>query len=361
MSKYRECSHRAIRSILGGLTALSLAFSAAACGFVGGSSGEDTLVFGGFGGSLEKAMKEKVIPAFEEEYDVKVTYVVGTSDQLMAKARNVSSKIDVIWTNDSTHFDGKKEKLFAELDKQKVDNLQDVYPVAQDPDNIGVATGIQALGLTYNTNVFKQNGWEPPTSWNDLWDKKFAGHIAGYNIPIGYTNLLLVQLATMNGGTPTDLEPGWKALEKLVPNAAAWVSPPAQMDSVLADGTAWLAYNGSARTYAAIAAGNPVGFVYPKEGAIAYAQYFDVLKSAPHADLAQEFINFALRPESQKGMAEVAMMGPVNRATELSDQVAETVPYGQKEIDRMQFVSSDHVNDTLDEVANRWIRLVGGA
>lgn len=362
MSRYRQRPTRLVlRRLLGGLTALSLVVPAAACGFVGGSSGQDTLVFGGFGGSMETAMKEKVIPAFEKEYDVKVTYVVGTSDELMAKARSASSNIDVVWTNDSTHFDGKKEDLFAELDKDIVDNLQDVYQVARDPENIGVTTGIQALGLTYNTDVFKEKGWKPPTSWNDLADNRFAGHIVGYNFPIGYSNLLLVQLATMNGGGPDDLEPGWEVLEKFVPKAAAWVSPPAQMQSLLADGTGWLAYNGSARTYAAIAAGDPVDFVYPDEGAIAYPQYFDVLKSAPHPDLAQEFVNFALREDSQTGMAEGAMMGPVNATTELTDDVAETVPDGAEEIEGMRFIDSDHVNNTLDKVTDRWTRLAGGA
>lgn len=349
------------RRLLGGLVALILAFSFSACGFAGGSDKNDKeqLVFGGFGGSLETAMKEKVIPAFEDKYDVSVTYVVGTSDELLAKARNGQSGIDVMWTNDSTHFVGKKEKLFAELDPDKVKNLADVYPVAKDADNIGVVTGVQALGLTYNTDVFDKNGWSQPQSWKDLWDKKFANHVIGYNIPIGYANLLLVHLAVMNGGTPTNLEPGWEQLEELVPNAT-WVSPPAQMQSLLANGTGWIGFNGSARSYAAIEAGDPVGFVYPKEGAIAYPQYFDVLKSAPQPDLAQKFVDFALNNESQKGMADGALMGPVNSTTQLPKDMAETVPYGDKAIAKLKFVESDHVNDTLTEVTKRWTRLVGG-
>ncbi|MGH3359905.1 MAG: ABC transporter substrate-binding protein [Nocardioidaceae bacterium] len=340
---------------IGTLCALS------ACGFVGGSSDKDTLVFGGFGGSLETAMEEEVIPAFEEKYDVDVTYVTGTSDELLAKAKSDSSGMDVIWTNDSTHHTGKAEDVFAELDPDVVGNLDDVYPAAIDPDNIGVATGMQALGLVYNTEVFEEQGWEPPDSWMDLWDDRFDGHVVGYNIPIGYANLLLVQAAIMNGGSPTDLEPGWSALEELAPEAAAWVSPPAQLDSLLSDGTAWLAYNGSSRAYAAQAADVPVDFVYPKEGAIAYPQYFDVVESAPHPELAQKFVDFALEESSQVGMAEVAMMGPVNRKVKLSDDVAATVPYGEPAIGDLQFLETDHLNATLDDITDRWTRLVGEA
>ena len=361
MSRNRKQSRRSPRLVATAIASLSIVLAAGGCGFVGASTGDDTLVFAGFGGSMETAMKEEVIPAFEKEHDIDVTYVVGTSDELMAKARAGSSEIDVIWTNDSTHYDGKQEDLFAELDESKVENLEDAYDAAKDPDGIGVATGIQALGLMYNTDVFEKQGWQPPASWGALWDEKYAGHVVGYNFPIGYSNLLLVQAAKMNGGSPENLEPGWKAFERLAPKATAWVSPPAELQAMVADGTGWLAYNGSARAYAGMAAGEPVGFAYPREGAIAYPQFFDVLKTAPNPDLAQEFVDFALSPEAQAGMAEVAMMGPVNRTVELEDSVAETVPYGEEAIEDLQFLDTEQVNENLDEVTARWTRIAGGA
>ncbi len=347
-----------IRCLAAALTVASLTSS---CSFVGASTAEDTLVFGGFGGDMETAMVKRVIPAFEKKYDVEVTYVEGTSDELLAKARNEASGLDVIWTNDSTHFDGKEAGLYAQLDPNRVQNLKGVYAFARDPADIGVVTGIQALGLTYNTQVFKEHGWAPPNSWRDLWDARFKGHILGYNIPIGYTNLLLVRAAELNGGSPSNLEPGWNAMERLIPRAAAWVDPPEQFEALLSDGTGWLGFNGSARAYAAMAAGEPVGFVDPEEGSIAYPQYFDVLKSAPHQELAQEFVDFALRPDSQKAMAEVAMLGPVNKSVRLPEHVAKTVVYGQQEVENLGFVDSQYVNEDLTAVTNRWTRLVGSS
>lgn len=356
----RTQRRRAGRLLSAAVGIISLA-ATSACGFVGATETEDTLVFGGFGGSLEEAMKERVIPAFEKKHDVEVTYVTGTSDELMAKARQPTSGLDVIWTNDTTHHDGKSEKLFAKLDESTVTNLDKVYEVARDPDNIGVATGVQALGLTYNTDVFNKRGWQPPNSWSDLFDPRFADHVVGYNIPIGYANLVLVQLAKMNGGSADNLEPGWTKLQQLVDLAGAWVSPPAQLTSMLAEGSAWLAFNGSSRAFASKAAGDPVDFVYPDEGAIAYPQYFDVLQTAPHPELAQEFVNFALSKKAQEGMAEVAMMGPVTEEAELGKNVAATVPYGPDEINALNFLNSVYLNEHLTAVTNRWTRLVGSA
>lgn len=351
--------HRAVRGVVLGMAITLCLSSVAACGFVGAGGGDkDTLVFGGFGGSLEEAMKSEVIPAFEKKFDVEVTYVTGTSDELMAKARQSSSGIDVIWTNDTTHYDGKSEDLFAKLDPKTVTNLDSVYDLARDPDDIGVATGMQALGLNYNTEAYQRAGLKPPTSWSDLTDPDVAGHVVGYNFPIGYSNLLLVQLAEMNGGSGKDLDPGWKAFQQMVDQKATWVSPPAQLQSMLADGSAWLAFNGSSRAYAAKAAGDPVEFVYPDEGAIAYPQYFDILKSAPHPELAQEFVNFALGEEAQQGMAEIARMGPVSKDVELSKKVAATVPDGN-EVEQLNVVDSGTVNEKLDDVIRRWTRMVG--
>ena len=121
---------------------------------------EKELVFAGFGGSLQKSLQATVIPAFEKKYGVKVVYVTGTSNQILAKvkAQKNSPQIDVIWANDTTHYQGKMEKLYAKLDPAKVPNLSQVYDFAKDRDGIGIVMGIQALGIEYNTQVFKEKG-----------------------------------------------------------------------------------------------------------------------------------------------------------------------------------------------------------
>lgn len=141
------------------------------------AAAENELVFSGFGGSLQKALQATVIPAFEKKYNVKVIYVTGTSNQILAKVRAQKAKpqIDVIWANDTTHYQGKAEKLFAKLDPAQVTNLSQLYDFAKDPDGYGVVMGIQALQLEYNTKVFKEKGWAPPTSWLDLWGCEIQG------------------------------------------------------------------------------------------------------------------------------------------------------------------------------------------
>lgn len=326
------------------------------------SADEKELVFAGFGGSLQKALQATVIPAFEKKYGVKVIYVTGTSNQILAKvkAQRASPQIDVIWANDTTHYQGKAEHLYAKLDPAKVPNLSQVYDFAKDPDGYGVVMGIQALGIEYNTQVFKDKGWPAPTSWMDMWDAKYKGHVVFYNMPIGYTNLLFLKIAELNGGSIDNLEPAWAKVKELMPNALAFVDPPAQVDALFGTGSAWIGFNGSARVHDFAGTGAPVAMVLPKEGGILYPQQFDIVADAPHPDLAQRFIDFTISPESQKQIAESMLLGPVNKTVVLDESAAAKVPYGVKNVTALLNLNIGPINKDLQNLTARWTALIGG-
>ncbi|MBX9709722.1 MAG: ABC transporter substrate-binding protein [Xanthobacteraceae bacterium] len=326
------------------------------------SAEEKELVFAGFGGSLQRALQATVIPAFEKKYGVKVIYVTGTSNQILAKvkAQRTSPQIDVIWANDTTHYQGKAEQLYAKLDPAKVPNLSQVYDFAKDPDGYGIVMGIQALGIEYNTQVFKEKGWAPPTSWMDFWDAKYKGHVVFYNMPIGYTNLLFLKIAELNGGSIDNLEPAWTKVRELIPNALAFVDPPAQVDALFGTGSAWIGFNGSARVHDFAGTGAPVAMVLPKEGGILYPQQFDIVANAPHPDLAQRFIDFTISPESQKQIAESMLLGPVNKTVKLDDAAAAKVPYGEKNVSALLNLNIGPINKDLQNLTARWTSLIGG-
>lgn len=323
---------------------------------------EKELVFSGFGGSLQKALQATVIPAFEKKYGVKVVYVTGTSNQILAKVRSQKAhpQIDVIWANDTTHYQGKAEKLFAKLDPSKIPNLASVYDFAKDPDGIGVVMGIQELGVQYNADIFKEKGWAPPTSWLDLWDAKYKGHVIAYNMPIGYTNLVLVQIAKIMGGGPKNLEPGWAKFKQLVPNVLAFVNPPAQVDAAFMNGSAWIGFNGNARVQDLADKGIPVKMITPKEGGILYPQQFDVVAGAPHMDLAQKFIDFTLSLESQQQIATGMLLGPVNKHVKLDPATAAKVPNGAEKVESLLRFDMDPVNSNLGSLSERWSKMIGG-
>ncbi len=53
----------------------------------------------------------------------------------------------------------------------------ELFDTARFKDDKAVGIGLVATGLMYNTKVFKEKGWAPPTSWNDLKDPKYKGQL----------------------------------------------------------------------------------------------------------------------------------------------------------------------------------------
>ena len=46
---------------------------------------DNTIYLGGYGGSFEKLLKEKILPSFESETGAKIVYVPGNSTDTLAK------------------------------------------------------------------------------------------------------------------------------------------------------------------------------------------------------------------------------------------------------------------------------------
>lgn len=318
------------------------------------------LLFGGFGGTLQRAMQTYVIRAFEKQTGIHVVYVTGTSTQMLAKVRaqGPHPQLDVIWTTETTHDQGRALGVYEKLDPKIVTNLADLTPSARMADDVGVGMGMQALALEYDTKVFKQKGWAPPTSWSDLWDPRFKGHVVSYNVPIGYANGFLALTSVLNGGSTADLAPAWPRIKALVPNVLAFVNPPAQMDALFATGGAWIAYNGSGRIGDLAATGVPVAMAIPKEGALANPDFFDVVHNAPHPHAAQEFVNFALGAEMQAQIAEHMELAPVNTKTKLPPEIAARFRFGPKGVESLRHVDMATLNAKLDQVTQHWDELV---
>ncbi|HEX5499717.1 MAG TPA: ABC transporter substrate-binding protein, partial [Thermomicrobiales bacterium] len=68
---------------------------------------------------------------------------------------------------------GNTEGIFQPLDPSIVTNLKDLYDEAKTPDNFGPSVTFDNFVLIYN----KDQVDPAPTSWNALWDPKYAGKV----------------------------------------------------------------------------------------------------------------------------------------------------------------------------------------
>ena len=348
--------HRLLRVVV---SAALLFCMVSSRGFGVARAAETELVLGGYGGYLESGIRKSLVPAFERKYNVKVTYVTGTSEQLLAKmeAQRNHPDLDVIWTYDMLHREGETRGLFGNPDPRRLPEWNDYFPIARTP-NIGFGVTVQAVGLEYNVKIFKEKGWAPPRSWLDLWDPKYTGHVAIQNMPLGTGIYFLAQISRLQGGSDRAVDRGFAKIKELVPNAT-FVDTPAQLDQLLSQGDAWISVNGSGRVNLLKDSGVPVEFVYPKEGAVGQLFAFDVVKNAPHPDLARKFFEFAHTAQADGIFADGTVMGPLNSKAKLSPAVAARVPYGPSTVSKLIGVDLEFLAANVSNLTGRWLSMVG--
>ncbi|MSP03910.1 MAG: ABC transporter substrate-binding protein [Acetobacteraceae bacterium] len=326
------------------------------------ASAAEEVVFASYGGGIEQFLRKSVIREFEKETGIKVTYVVGTALSLYSRvlATRARPEIDIYWANDLTHVAGKQMGLYGTVNPKIVTHLDDLVADARQADNIGVISNLASTGLQYNTDKFKQMGWAPPTSWLDLWDPKYKGRVALYSINVLYSQEFLGLMARLMGGDEKNIAPGLKKIRELkeMGQIAAIANTPAEMDNILAQGQAWITYNGGTRALTLKASGAPFEFITPKEGAISFNLYLDPIKGAPHPDALQKFIEFFLRPEIQTKMAEGIFYAPANRKATLHPDLAAVLPHGTAAVAALIRMNRSVMNQELDHWIEQWNRVI---
>jgi putative spermidine/putrescine transport system substrate-binding protein len=320
---------------------------------------EGEVVFACFGGALETMVRDQLAPPFEKATGCKVVLSVGTALSNLAKIQAAKDRptIDVYWSNELTHAAGKRLGLFAKLDPAVVKNMDRVYDLARDPDGIGVISSMTALGIEYYKQKLAEAGIPPPTSWKDLWDPRLKGRVELTTFGVAFSQDFLVLVAKLNGGSEDNIKPGLDKIKEMKAQGIIGFLPatPAEMDKLLSQGAAWIAVEPTVRAYPLADQGLPIDFVYPKEGAGAFANYFDVIRNAPHPLAAQAFVNYMLSDEAQLVLAK-QYYGPINKNVKLTPELAAKVPYGNERMSSLVKINRDKMNEKLDDWNEQWSR-----
>ncbi|MBE6570142.1 MAG: spermidine/putrescine ABC transporter substrate-binding protein [Ruminococcaceae bacterium] len=253
--------------------------------------------------------------AFEALTGIKVNYMNFESNEAMySKLKSGAVSYDIVIPSDYMIARLLEEDMLQPLDFSKIDNfhyIADEYKnLYFDPDNAySVPYNVGMVGLIYNTTMVE----EAPTSWNAMWDSRYADDILTFNNP--RDTFAIAQFLLGIDINSTDTADWDKAAEKLKeqnPLLQARV-----MDEVfnkMEGGNAALApyYAGD---YLTMADNNPdLAFVYPEEGTNIFVDAACVPANAQNYDAAMMYINFLLEPEVALANAEYICYASPNTA-----------------------------------------------
>jgi putative spermidine/putrescine transport system substrate-binding protein len=214
---------------------------------------------------------------------------------------------------------GDADDMWVPMDPARIPALTKIHPSLRRPGNRGIGYGIINVGLMYNKNLVK----EPPTSWSALWDPKWRGKVVffdNYFVP-------LVLAARMNGGSETNIEPGFRVWAENAKNIRALTGTNDQLKNILVTGEAQIAPWFSAIWKFWADEGAPLGFVNPKEGAIAFPIYLQIVKgsTAEQIRVAEEVVNELLTPENNSRYAKLTHNIPAFPEAGMAQRVDEAL------------------------------------
>jgi putative spermidine/putrescine transport system substrate-binding protein len=157
----------------------------------------------------------------------------------------------------------------------------------------------------------------------------------------------------MFGGSESNIEPGFKALNDLKPNLAAVAANPGALATLFQQGQVDISPGNFNAIQILKARGVPVEFVVPKEGAIAFKTTIHIVKNTKNKDLAVALIEAAMSPDVQtRLMQSPYLVVPTNSKVQMQGEISKVLVKDQAEL-KKKFVFQDWKK--INEQRAQWI------
>jgi putative spermidine/putrescine transport system substrate-binding protein len=302
-----------------------------------------TMQIGIWGGAQGEFMRKSVLPQFEKDFDCKVEAQQGSTLGQIAllRAAKDAPKFTVMFVDDLGVEIAKREGLIDALPRDKMPNMEKVYPRFVFNNGYGVGLAISSAGLFYNPSATK-----PLESYAELWDPRFARKISMVGTKTTPSVFTVIAAAAVATGKPYKeaqylTDAAWPKLEALKPNILNLYSTD---DAALLVAQGQGAIGGpeySKYVYPYKMKGTSIDMCFPKEGAFAGVNCQVLVKNAPNADLGAEFMNRMLDAKVQQGLAETALAAPAISDLSFKPEIAGLLAYPDTKMDELGLFSPD--------------------
>jgi putative spermidine/putrescine transport system substrate-binding protein len=316
----------------------------------------DELVVGIWGGIQETITREMIARPMEEQYGIRINYVLGGTPERRARAiaERGRPSFDVVYQN---IFES-RELMDAGVTLPWQDNFANasrMYPLAR-ASGYGVA--FNAINIVYDRTRVQT----PITSWADLWrdDLRGRGRLiwAPFNA-IGLSALLAAN--RINGGNEDNVNPGFQAVARLRPFAAVQ-SAQEQMWNFMEQNVGDISIEFRSFTTLRRDRVNPnVEVVQPREGQPVAMNFACIPVGARHQAAAEEWINRHLSVAVQMRYAQEIYFGPTNMDVVLPPELASRAVSSEAEVRSLMSFDIQKVNQRVQQWSARYNREIVGS
>lgn len=255
-----------------------------------------------------------LVQEFAERYGVKVNVSLISSDDSLREKLSVNqgSNYDVFAANTAEIQHYIDQQLVQPLQASAIPNtkrqlwrfrnLQSIPGITQGATTYAIPYTYAEMGLIYDRQQFSS----PPDSLASLWDPHYRGKVLAYDgSSHNYSIARLLQ-----GGAPFQIAdqdfPAVNAkLIELRRNVLTFYSLPEESASLFREQKIALLYANYGRQQLKLLqdAGADVGYVIPKEGALAWLDCWAISRGAKNPQLAHQWIDFTLEPRVSRELS----------------------------------------------------------
>ncbi|MGH2711093.1 MAG: ABC transporter substrate-binding protein [Actinomycetota bacterium] len=248
-------------------------------------------------------LNEETIKAFEAEYGVTVqaTDFYESNEELLAKIQGGATGYDVVApTGYMVEIMG-AEGLLLELDSERLPNLSNVDPQFRgldfDPENkFHVPKDWGTTGFMYLSDQVS----EDLVSWDDFYNvaPDYSGRYTVLDGAVEVTGSFLKRLGySWNTTDQAEVDEATAQMVEFKPHVEAITST--EYRELMGRADTWLALGWNGDSFYIYEDQPSTKYVVPSEGTEYWLDAWSVLASAPHPNLAHEFLNWILTPERQ--------------------------------------------------------------
>ncbi len=259
---------------------------------------------------------EDVLDIFEEENPgIRINYeTFYTNEEMYVKVANSGSDYDVVFPSDYM-----VQKMIDEglLNKINYDNIPNYSNIGEqykgmdyDPANeYSVPYMWGTMGILYN----KTKVTEPVTSWDILWDEKYAKEIFMLDSERDTLGITLKMLGySMNSKDDAELEEAKNKLIEQKPLVLAYTGDEVKDKMINGEGALTVAWSGDA--FYCMESNPDLAYAVPQEGSNLWFDSMVIPTTSKHQAEAEKFIDFMSRPDIAKMNAEYIGYSTANEA-----------------------------------------------
>jgi putative spermidine/putrescine transport system substrate-binding protein len=306
---------------------------------------DNSVVVGTWGGDYQNLLQKIVNPLTDSKVVFDTGNAVARATKVRAERASRRGSMDVCLLQDVDMYDVSLMDVLEPVSTKSIPNLANIFE--QFNTGYSIPHIFSAMVLVYN----KEKIPTPPDSFSVATDPKYRGRV-GFSDILFVANTLFAGLA--NKGNTSSFEPGMKFLAEIKKNDPKIFPSNEAVAAALKSGEIWMTCMWKARALQWQDAGIPLGFVIPKEGAVAVTFEGAVPKNARNKPGAFNYLNTMLNPKGQVEFAKAMGYAPTVRNAEMPPDLRDRVSFTESELKRVFAYDSKNLVDGKVACLDYW-------